>query len=268
MKILFIGCGNMGQAILQGLQTQKLPNIEISAISPNKHKEIAQKFSITTFANTAKAVINNNYDYIILAVKPHQYKSVLAELKKHKNNSVIISVIAGITIQSIKNNLPNNQYKVVRVMPNTPATIGQGVFGCYCDEKIEKNEVNKLFNSLGQVFWLENEDQINAITAISGSGPAYIFHLMDCMNKMAQEIGLNQNISQKIVEQTLLGSVELVKSNNISLETLRKNVTSPGGTTEAGLTQLIGNDDNLLLLIKKTILAAYNKAEILGKNDD
>lgn len=130
---------------------------------------------------------------------------------------------------------------------------------------INEDSGTGLIESLGKIFWFNNEDKINAVTAISGSGPAYIFHFMDCLNKSEIEIRIDPKNSQKIIEETLLGSVELVESENISLENLRKNVTSPGGTTKAGSKQLIGEGDNLNSLIRKTVFAAFERAKELGE---
>ena len=157
------------------------------------------------------------------------------------DETCLISVAAGVTCGSIQSLLPAVK-QVVRVMPNTPAMIGKGVMVGFSDQKAEVQSLTEsLFNALGQFYWVEQEDQMHGVTAISGSGPAYLFYFAECLVEAAQSFDLDPELAKALALETMVGAAYLVESSSDEVATLRNNVTSPNGTTQAGLEALMAN---------------------------
>lgn len=274
-KIGFIGAGNMAEAIIKGIidaKVYKSKDVIISDVRPQRIKFLCNKYKVTSAGDNnklAKAV-----NILVLSVKPQNMPQVLDEIKgaigplrdalRHKN-ILIISIAAGITtkrIQKVLGNVP-----VVRVMPNTPALIGQGAAAIFATKKAKKrlNEVKRVFSAVGLAVEVNNEKLIDAVTAVSGSGPAYFFLLMEQMIKSAEKLGLKKDIAEKLVLQTAKGAgllaVEAAKEKR-SPDILRKNVTSPGGTTEAALK--VFSKRNFEKMVNEALSAAAKRSRELS----
>lgn len=271
--ITFIGGGNMARSIISGLIKNKLPSENIQVIEPDSVRaaDLIKDFSIRTHPEASAEILN--VDLVLFAVKPQIFKPVCKELENHWGGSsaIILSIAAGIKIQSIRNWTGNNHItaiKIVRTMPNTPALIGLGATGLYSDDELTDNEISSIeniFNAVGSSVWLNSEDDLETVTALSGSGPAYFFSLCEHLIAAGIEQGLDPAQAHELVVQTAIGSAHMAKSAQINkISTLRANVTSKGGTTEAGLNELA--NQNFELIIKKVIQAAKNRSKELSKD--
>lgn len=292
-QILFIGGGNMASAIISGLcSSNNNNNITVVDHNTDKLTQLKQLFNINTVNNiddlfnisNKNLKINLNQDLnknlqidiIILAVKPKNIKSVCNQIAELTNNYntinpiLVISIAAGINIHNINKWLNNNNnFHIIRSMPNTPSSIQLGTTILYQDLKNNpennyyKNITDDLFQSIGQTIWVDTEQEINTTMAISGCGPAYIFLLCESLMAAAKEQNINKNLAKKLVYNTIKGSVEYFNQSDKSASELRNNVTSPNGTTEAALNVL--NIENTKKLYKKAIAAAVLKAKELEK---
>ncbi len=269
MKFLFIGAGNMAQAIINGLINNKVlkpDEIYIYEINSELCKKLKEKYRINISEDFNSI---NSFDYILLAVKPQVFANfrndkvmkVLAQ--KTADSQVIMSIMAGITIEQIKEFF-NNCKKIIRVMPNTCALIGQSMSVISADKDIESKElefVNKIFQSIGKTE-IVDEKHINAVTALSGSGPAYVFIFIEALTAGGILCGLSKDISEKLAVQTVMGS-SMMAGQERSLEELRHMVTSPGGTTIAGIAELEKNAFRSSII--QAVKSAFLRAEELGK---
>ena len=237
--IAFIGCGNMSRSLIGGLLTNHLNADQIVAADPDdsQRQSIAKQFSITALADNNDAV--TKADIILLAVKPqfmHEVVSGIAESIKGKNK-LLVSIAAGVRLDSIMR-WAGEQTAVVRVMPNTPALIQAGAAALFANEytsEAQKNTAEAMLRSVGTAIWLDNEDQMDAVTALSGSGPAYFFYMMETMEKGAMKMGLNREDARLLTIETALGAAKMALLSGTDPAVLRKQVTSPGGTTEQAL---------------------------------
>ncbi len=210
------------------------------------------------------AAIGNSCNVIFLAVKPQDLADVLNELKQTiQPETIVISIAAGKTIKFIEDQLQTNN-PVIRAMPNTPAQIGKGISAIAAGAKVSGDELKiaiELFSTTGEVV-VVTEDKIDAVTALSGSGPAYLFYFIEAMVKAGVELGLTDEIATKLAIETISGSAAMLKESNLDVATLRKNVTSPKGTTAAALEVFSNND--LENIIFKAMSAAKNRAQELA----
>ena len=255
----------MGTAILDGmLKNSDITNKNLFIIEPNlKQKLNLEKKQLKVFNNLSEVNISKTkINAILLAVKPQVVKNVILELKNIMSNSIfIISIVAGKNIRFYKNIL-GNQTSVIRVMPNIPASYSKGVTAIYpCNKTkiINLNLTKKLFLSVGKIIILKSESKMDIVTAISGSGPAYVFLFIESMIKSAIRAGLDKKTANLLVIETLLGASYLASISEKSPEVLRKDVTSPGGTTEAAL-KVLNNKNSLYNIINKAIMSAIKKS--------
>lgn len=260
MKIGIIGAGNMGRAIIIGVLEKGLFKAdEIIASDIDKKKLEGLKVRTT---NCNLDVLNFS-DGIILAVKPHSMESILGEIKEAIKAHHIISIAAGIKTAFIEERLPNS--RVVRVMPNMPLVIGCGISaiskGKYADDS-DIEFAKMIFSALGEVVEIE-EDLMNAVTSLSGSGPAYIFLIIDTLISIGIGMGLSRNIAERLVLSTISGSVKLIEKTKEHPCKLRDMVTSPHGTTIAALEIL--EKRALSGILWEAVLAAEKRAKELGK---
>jgi pyrroline-5-carboxylate reductase len=236
----FLGSGNMAEALIKGIITANLyppENIFISDIRPERLEYVVKEYHVQpAYTNASLAA---DVDTLVLSVKPQNMSEALESIKEvFKPQTLVISIAAGVKVAKISTVL--GEAAIVRVMPNTPALIGEGASALFANEKarpmLEKAE--KIFSAVGRAVVVDNEDLIDAVTAVSGSGPAYYFLLMEEMIKAAGELGLAEHVAKELVLQTAKGAallaVEADKRNEEPAE-LRRKVTSPGGTTEAAL---------------------------------
>lgn len=203
---------------------------------------------------------------ILVAVKPQAMESVFAPLARHAGpNTVVLSIAAGRSIASFEKHLPQG-VAVVRAMPNTPAAIGRGITVCVANKVAsgeQKSLCTALLGAVGEVCWVEDEALIDPVTAVSGSGPAYVFLLAECLAKAGEAAGLDAALAAKLARETVSGAGALLQQSDLDAATLRQNVTSPGGTTAAALTVLMG-DKGLEDLLTKAVLAATNRGRELA----
>jgi len=242
-ELCIIGAGNMGEAILSGLIKEKLfspKDIAAVDISPERRKTIHAKYKISS--TTDLSVIGKS-KRILLSVKPQDLASLLESIDKYiSKDTLIISIAAGKTIDNIKSSLSSDP-PVARVMPNTPALVRRGISGvCFSRKATAKNRKDtiRILQSIGHVLTFK-ESMMNAVTAVSGSGPAYVFYFIEAFLESAKNLGFSTRDANELVLTTIKGTVELLEKTSLPPETLRKKVTSKGGTTEAALKVLEKN---------------------------
>ena len=263
-KYCFIGGGNMAKALIGGLISKGVNNRDIKVIDPDAkaRKECESLYELKTFTNHKNSGCDANVT--ILAVKPNLVHDALTSFKP-KDRSVLVSVAAGIKISTLEKLLGPNK-PIVRSMPNTPALVGKGATVVKSNTNVnedQKKMVEDLFGAVGIVRWMESEEDLDAVTAISGSGPAYFFLFAELIEKAATQIGLEKKLARERSLQTFYGSALLLENSSDSAKTLREKVTSPGGTTEKALAYLETN--NLYSLLLEAIMEAKAQAKYLSK---
>ena len=260
MSIAFIGAGNMAGSLVNGLIESGTSPSEIAAADPiAKQLEKLSVLGVVTAANNDQAI--KAVDVIVLAVKPQVIGQVLEALSGLTPNQLIISIVAGIDLRSLETWLPANQ-PIVRCMPNTPALLGAGMTGLFANSRVtdqQKALATHILEAVGEVAWVSKEAHLDAVTAVSGSGPAYFFLLMENMIAAGQKLGLDAELSKKLTEQTAFGAALMAQKSNVDPGTLRKNVTSPRGTTEAALNLMLAQD------FPATVIDALSAAEKRAK---
>jgi len=273
-KLYFIGYGNMAEAIYQRINKKLFGKIFLIEKNSERRVYINEKnYKKTQVLKELNGIKFNNSDIVLLAVKPNQIKSVCEEINSlilgKKDIPIIISIAAGVTTTAIKNfiinNLTNlqNDIDIFRAMPNLCARDGEAITGLYGKSKqINKSNlttiISKIFKSIGEILWVKKESDLDIVTAISGSGPAYIFYFIDTMIKSAVELGLDKKNAKKLVIQTVIGSGKAGISIDNFAEQISK-VASKGGTTEAAINLL--NKKNLDVIFTQAIKAAYSKSK-------
>ncbi len=262
-KIAFIGAGNMASAIANGIISSKLIKAE-NIFLYDKNQNQYEKFpSECKIAKDISGICNSS-DYIFLSVKPQNIKDVLSEIKLTDiENKVFISICAGITIESIEKVI--GKHKIIRTMPNTPMLLGLGVTALCKNELVSCEEfdfVTSLFSSSGDTIELK-ENEINAITAVTSSSPAYVYTFIKGMLEGAGALGLNYDNMLDVICKTIIGSVNMVLTKERSVDELIKMVKSPNGTTERALN--VFDENNFTKIIENAMIACSNRAEELAK---
>ncbi len=266
MKIAFIGGGNMGEAMLAAVLSKALAepaSICVSDVSQPRLDHLEKTYAVTVTSDNVGAIAGK--DIVILAVKPQNLAGVLQELKgKIESNQFILSIIAGARIETIAKGL--NHQAVVRAMPNTPAQIGEGMSVWTATPDVttgQKQSAQAILGAMGKELYVDDEKYIDMATAVSGSGPAYFFLMVEALTEAAIEIGLPPDKAQELVVQTMLGSGRFIQTSGEAPAELRRKVASPGGTTAAALGQFEKGD--FVGLVKEAVRAAYERAKELGK---
>ena len=240
-RLAIIGAGNMASCIVGGLVNSNdhnyfSDNITVSDPKNKKLSSLQQQFGITINTNNSKAC--KEADIVILAVKPQVIKMVVAEIKPVlTHRPLVISVAAGITSRQLTKWL-GEDIPVVRAMPNTPALVRNGATGLYANTVVsrrQREQAESILSAIGYTTWVEEESLMDTVTAVSGSGPAYFFLLMEAMIDAGVKQGLTQSIAKQLTLQTALGAAALAKSSDVDVAELRRRVTSPGGTTEQAI---------------------------------
>ena len=269
MKTIFLlGCGKMGRALVKGwLKSNEINKIIIIEPVEQDFSDLKDdKTKIVIYKSIKHLASYNIIDVLVLAVKPQKIENILLELKPlSKKFKLIISIIAGIKIDKYEKYL-GKSIPIIRAMPNTPASEGEGITAIVknkiCNQ--ESFEYSRLIlKSIGEVVSLNTEFQIDAVTAVSGSGPAYFFYFVEALINAAKKLGLEDELAYKLAISTFIGSGILAKNLNQSLVELRKSVTSPGGTTEAGIKKLIEND-NLFKILENAVQSAHQRSIEIG----
>lgn len=238
--IAFLGGGNMATAIITGMIKQGgFSPQQITVIDTNADQLSQLQRTLNIHTSSDVSSVTNQPDIWVLAVKPQSMKEALSALSPMlTSDQVVLSIAAGLTVATLSQWL-NGHRKVVRTMPNTPALVGKGVTGIYAPLTIvTENEqvlINQVLSSIGVNVWLKSEDEIDAVTAISGSGPAYVFYVMEHLTAAARELGFDESTAKLLVQNTFAGAVALADVSPDSVSVLRERVTSKGGTTAAAL---------------------------------
>jgi pyrroline-5-carboxylate reductase len=263
MKLGFIGGGNMAQALIIGLQQQQfnMQDITVIELDAEKRNSLQTTLGVQT-ADELNAI--QACDVIVLAVKPQQLPTLAAELAHLLAQQLIISIAAGIRLTDLSRWL--GDYKtIIRCMPNTPAQIQAGITGLYAMPEVTPEQIRKadqVLGAAGSTLWLDAEDQLDAITAISGSGPAYVFYLIEALQEAALQLGLNAKQASQLSIATFKGASLLASVSDTPIATLREQVTSKGGTTEQGLLSL--QESKVKQAIALAAESACARAKTLG----
>ncbi|SJZ95133.1 pyrroline-5-carboxylate reductase [Consotaella salsifontis] len=262
--VLLVGAGNMGGALLSGWMA--------AGIEPGRVTMLDPKPGATVAAFTERGVHHvtevpaATFDIVILAIKPQMMATVLPGLAPVlKEETLVVSIAAGTTIAFIEGHL--GQHPTVRAMPNTPALIGRGITGCFANERAsaaQRRAAESLLSACGPVEWLAAEDQINAVTALSGGGPAYVFLLAEALAEAGVAAGLDPALAMRLARHTVAGAGELMIRSEETPAKLRQNVTSPNGTTLAALNVLMA-EGGLKALMVDAIAAAKARSEELSR---
>lgn len=271
-SLWLIGAGRMGSALLEGWIQSGLVSREAPAnvVEPMPHDSLRRLMGEGLVQlSTGPLQVASKPSLIVLAVKPQMLESALPGVRPLVGPSAgVVSIMAGKTIASIRQGLGADDVPVVRAMPNTPAAIGEGITAAFAGAGVEADlqaEAESLLRAAGEVVWLPSEDLIDQATAISGSGPAYVFHLVEVLAQAGEEIGLTRDAAEKLARATVVGSAALMKVSDETPGALRVAVTSPGGTTEAALAELMGSN-GLGPALGRAVRAALARARALGKN--
>lgn len=260
--ICFIGAGNMAQSLIGGLIASGYKKQHIMATDPTleQRQSVTEKFGIQCFGDNAEAVAKA--DIVVLAVKPQILETVCGTIidvvKAQK--PLIISVAAGIRSKDISRWL-GDDVAIVRTMPNTPALIQTGATGLFANESVSKDQQSQaehILRAAGVTVWVDEESKLDAVTALSGSGPAYYFLFMEAMQHSAQQLGLDEKTAHLLTLQTALGAAKMALESQQDCGTLRKNVTSPNGTTERAIESF--QADGLAEMVNKAMQAAQSRA--------
>ena len=273
LKILLIGCGKMGSSLLEGIVKSDNFHGIVDVIEPvmqDSLKEDFKKSKVSFYSDFKENKNTINYDLIIIATKPYIYEEIFNGLKNNliiNDKTLIVSILAGIKISKIEAIV--GPIPIIRAMPNIAASVLEGMTALIGNKKITHRDilnVDLIFELIGEKIWLKNEAQMDSFTAISGSGPAYFFFFTECLKNIAIEEGFTEDVSDKISQQIIIGSGKLVKYSGIDPKELRENVTSPNGTTEAGLKVLTDNKTGLLDRLRKAIIEAKNRSIEISDN--
>ncbi len=265
MKIAFVGGGVMGEVILSAVLDKGLAvsqDISVSDVSPERRQYLAGKYGVTALEDNDQVV--GRGDMVVLAVKPQNLAPVMAELKGRLGEAqVVLSIVAGASVDTLSKGLEH--WRIVRVMPNTPARIGEGMSVWTAADEVsgqQRAQISSILSAMGEEMYVDDENYIDMATAVSGSGPAYVFLFVEALIEAAKHIGLPEDIAGKLVSQTLLGSGKYIQESGEEPAKLRRMVTSPGGTTAAALEEL--DKGGFSEMIEHAVRAAYKRASELG----
>lgn len=266
MKIAFIGAGVMGEAIIAGLIAKNSATPEMitaSDIDLDRLNILKERYGVVGVTDNCEAV--KGKDIVVLSVKPQILSTVASGLRGElRENQLIVSIIAGAGIETLSRQLDHEA--IVRVMPNTPAQIGAGISVWTATKAVDthqKDLVATILGALGREICVADEKYIDMATAVSGSGPAYVFLIIEALTDAAVHIGMPRAIALELVLQTMLGSARFAEASDKHPAELRNMVTSPGGTTAEGLLQL--EEGGLRAILNQAVVAAYERAQALGK---
>ena len=264
---LLVGAGKMGGALLSGwLEAGLVTPRKLVILDPAPGPQAIYAIERGAKHITRSQDIPKSVQTVLLAIKPQMFSRLGPELGAALPlSAVIVSILAGTSLRQLDKAFEGRI--VIRAMPNTPASIGAGISAIYVDPNISsKNieEAESLLKPGGKVVRVDSEAALNAVTAVSGSGPAYVFHLVEALEAGARDLGLPQDVAAELARETIIGSAKLLGASDETPETLRKNVTSPNGTTQAALDVLMGEDGGLSRMMIMTVRAAFAKAKKLA----
>lgn len=264
--LAFIGGGNMATSLIGGLLEKGYSSNNITVSDPMKENRdrLSQQFGINTTSDNNHAVASA--DVVILAVKPQVMQQVAQGIQAALvHQPLVISIAAGISMSSLQAWL-GQETPIVRCMPNTPALVQTGAAGLFANTRVNSTQqtlAENILNAVGISCWLDDEDGIDAVTAVSGSGPAYFFLIMETMEQVGVELGLTQEVSRKLTLQTALGAAKMAIESDIDSAELRRRVTSPGGTTQRAIETFM--EGGLTDLFRKAMTSAVERAQEMAK---
>ena len=263
--VMLVGAGKMGMAMARGWLEAGLPGSNLVLVDPapsDAAKALAADYELTMHAEA----IGLEPNVLVLAVKPQIIGEVMEGLKQAVGpQTLVLSIAAGISIATLSAGLETG--RVVRTMPNTPAQIGKGVTGAVAGPEVgadDRAAADALLSAAGQVAWFDAENDLDAVTAVSGSGPAYVFNLVEALAAAGVKQGLPEHVAMQLARQTVIGAAALMEADSAPAGVLRQNVTSPNGTTAAALNVLMA-DDGLTPLMERAVDAARKRSEELGR---
>ncbi len=264
-SLVLVGCGKMGGAMLEGWLRAGLPAGAVNVIDPSPPAEVRaliERAGVSTKRPTTPPRV------LLIAVKPQIMDGVLETITDLAGpETLILSVVAGKTMARFEAQF-GAMARVVRTIPNTPAAVGRGITGCVANTAASDDDrllTQALLEAVGRVVWVKEEAQIDAITAVSGSGPAYVFHMVEALAKAGVAAGLPQDTALSLARATVEGAGELLfQASDIGADQLRKNVTSPNGTTQAALDVLMDEDSGLAPLMTRAVSAAARRSRELA----
>lgn len=260
-KILFIGCGKMGSAVLKNLISNGFDENNFMVLKPSKKNLIKKIKYISSYSDLPK---NYQADLVVFGFKPQVAKEILNDFVKAKitnQNTIFVSILAGKKTEFFEKILGKSA-KIVRLMPNLPTLINEGISGYYLNQNIKKSEeksLTKFLNGISKNIKVTDENLINSVTAISGSGPAYLFLFIKSMIESAKDLGLDAKSSEILVEQTIFGASKIALLTNKDLEELISSVASKGGTTEAAL-KVLHKNNQFQKIISNAVKAAHKQS--------
>ncbi|MFM2279540.1 MAG: hypothetical protein RLZZ444_1771 [Pseudomonadota bacterium] len=264
--IILIGAGNMGGAMALGWIKAGVPADKIIAIDPNASGPMQSRLADAGVTVVSALPDNARASVLFVAVKPQMLDAVLPSYRAAVGpDTVVVSVVAGKTISSFQSHL--GPVPMVRTIPNTPAMVGRGITGAFASAGVDQARralVDTLLKVTGPVEWVDDEALIDAVTAVSGSGPAYVFYLVECMAEAGRKLGLPADLAMRLARATVSGAGELLHQSPDDAAQLRKNVTSPAGTTAAALGVLMAEESGIQPVFDKAIAAARTRAQELA----
>ncbi len=265
MNITFIGGGNMAGAMIGGLIRKRWPRkaIHVVEIAPAARAALERAFKVKTHAELDAAAARAGC--IVLAIKPQQVREVATTLKARLAKQLVITIAAGIRLKDLARWLGGYQ-RIVRVMPNTPALVHAGISALCAPATLPRADravAEKVLGAVGSLVWLEREEELDAVTAVSGSGPAYVFYFIEALERAARELGLQADVARRLAVETFAGAARLASGSSEPLETLRARVTSKGGTTERALHSM--GADRIGEAIARAVRAAAGRSRELGE---
>lgn len=262
----FVGAGNMAQSLIGGLLAQGYPKQNIGVSDPSPESlAIAKSLGVAAHGNNRQ--LAEQADVLVLAVKPQIMPLVIRDLAGGLSTDapLLISIAAGVSCDALQQ-WAGKVLPIVRCMPNTPALLREGATGLFANASAsaeQKQVAQDILDAVGLTVWVENESDLDAVTALSGSGPAYFFLLLELMQLKATALGLSPDIALKLAQQTALGASRMALESDVPVAELRRRVTSPNGTTEAAINSFIEN--GLGDLVEKALNAAYERSKSLAK---
>ncbi|WP_303047811.1 pyrroline-5-carboxylate reductase [Thalassospira lucentensis] len=268
LSVLIIGCGNMGAAIAGGA-VANIPTVSITAVDPDveKARKLLPSHSAVDVVAEFDELRDRHFDVCIVSVKPQHVETVLQTAQPSLPNALVISIAAGIPLERLQASIPNLR-RLVRVMPNLPALAATAMSVGFAEQdavsEADRRIVEEIFGAIGQFCWLTKETEIDLATGVTGSGPGYVFAFAEYLQDAAQRLGFSRELAAKFARQTVIGAARLLEQDTRTAHDLKVAVTSPGGTTAAGLSVLEAQNALPSLLIKTT-LAAADRAVELGK---
>ncbi|MBL4743576.1 MAG: pyrroline-5-carboxylate reductase [Cycloclasticus sp.] len=261
-QIGFIGGGNMASSLIGGLVSNGYPadKITVSDLDAKKLAYLSETFGVKQSQDSN--ALASTVDILVLAVKPQHMQSVTEEIGRaaNENKPVVVSIAAGIRVEALDRWLAGD-LPIVRCMPNTPALVKTGATGLYANTRVsevQKDQVESLLRAVGVTVWVDDEGDLDAVTALSGSGPAYFFMVMEALEEAAIEAGLDQKTAQLLTQETALGAAKMALESSESAGVLRQRVTSQGGTTERALGVM--QDRGLSDILREAVLAAKERS--------